>query len=70
MDAWLAGLAVKPLIGIALVVGLLVAARLGAWVVFWLLPDGNLKRELFRTSVNDSGPPRRPRLLPGQKADR
>jgi hypothetical protein len=69
MEGWLLGLVVKPFIGIAFLLGLVVAARLVAWLLYWLIPDCKLKRELYRTSVTDPTL-RRPRLLPARKADR
>ena len=69
MEAWTWGLVLKPLIAVLLFVGLFGGAKLIAKLIYWLLPDGKLKRELFKTGVNDPDPKQRP-ILPGQKSDR
>ena len=67
MESWAWGLALKPLIGIVLIVGLVLLARYGAWLVWHLLPDGKVRRYLFMASTDGSAP--KP-LLPGQKGGR
>lgn len=69
MEAWLTALVMKPFIGIALIFGLLISARLVAWLIYWMLPEGPLKLRLFRTSMDDSVTPPF-RFLPGRKAGR
>lgn len=50
MEAWTWGLLLKPLIGIVIVAGLVFGAKAVAWVIYKLMPDCKLKRELFRTA--------------------
>jgi hypothetical protein len=69
MSAWLTALVLKPFIGLAILLGLVFTARLVAWGLYWLLPDGKLKRRLYETSASDCSP-RPPRLLPGRKGVR
>lgn len=55
MEAWAWGLLLKPLIGIVLVAGLLLSSKFIARLIYWVLPDSRLKRELFRTTASDAG---------------
>lgn len=45
---WLWALLLKPIVGLAVVALLLYGARTVALVLHAILPDGALKRELFR----------------------
>lgn len=42
-------MALKPLIAIAFIAGLVYGARAIAWLLWWVIPDSRLKRELFRS---------------------
>lgn len=68
MDPWMTALLLKIPIGIVLFVLLFGATRLLAIAVYWLLPNGKLKRELFRVEAGDAIPPP-PKLIPRRKAD-
>lgn len=54
MKAVLMALLLKPFIGIAFIAFLLITARAGAWLLYWVIPCGAVKRELYRKSVTDS----------------
>lgn len=44
---WLAGLMLKPVLGILLLLFLFGSARIVAWLLWWFLPSGKLKNSLF-----------------------
>ena len=44
---WLAGLMLKPVLGILFLLFLFGMARISAWLLWWLLPSGKLKNSLF-----------------------
>lgn len=50
MEPWGWALLLKPVIGLAMIVAVFGGARLLAWLLWHVIPDGKIKRELFRKS--------------------
>lgn len=48
MDSFGWAMLLKPVIGLVMLVALFGSARLLAWLLWYVIPDGNVKRTLFR----------------------
>lgn len=56
MDSFGWAMLLKPIIGLGLLLAVFGSARLLAWVIWRILPDGKLKRELFRKEGDGVSP--------------
>lgn len=56
MEPWGWALLLKPVIGLVMIVVIFGGARLLAWLLWYVIPDGKIKRELFRKERDGASP--------------